>query len=116
MWTCSKAPLSGVRALQFEIARLPRNFALANHKNQVKSYPAHTRFGELAVYQDRCETGPELARVALPDPATSEAQQSIQAAIAPMPGEHDLCLIFTAPTSGPLYVIGEARVTVNSSR
>ena len=111
-----KAPLSGVRALQFEIARLPRNFALANHKNQVKSYPAHTRFGELAVYQDRCETGPELARVALPDPATSEAQQSIQAAIAPMPGEHDLCLIFTAPTSGPLYVIGEARVTVNSSR
>ena len=78
---------------------------MANHKNQVKSYPARTRFGELVVYQDRCETGPEIARVVLPDPATSAARQSVEPAIAPTPGEHDLCLIFTAPTNGPLYAI-----------
>jgi hexosaminidase len=100
-----KAPLSGVAALRFDIARLARNFSLANHKNQVKSYPARTRFGELVVYQDRCETGPEIARVVLPDPATSAARQSVEPAIAPTPGEHDLCLIFTAPTNGPLYAI-----------
>ena len=105
-----KARLDGVAALKFDIARLPRNFALANRKNQTKSYPAQTRFGELVVYQDRCETGSELARAVLPDPATSDARQSVQTAIAPTPGEHDLCLIFTAPTNGPLYVIDEMKL------
>ena len=102
--------LSGATTLRFAIARLARNFALANRKNQVKSHPAQTRFGELVVYQDRCETGPEIARVALPDPAASDARQSVQTAIAPTPAEHDLCLIFTAPTSGPLYVVDEMKL------
>jgi hexosaminidase len=102
--------LSGVTTLRFDIARLARNFALANRKNQVKSYPAQTRFGELAVYQDRCESGPEMARIVLPDPAMSEARQSVETAIPSTLGEHDLCLIFTAPTNGPLYAIGEVKL------
>jgi hexosaminidase len=101
----ARAPLSGVTDLKFNIARLARNFGLANHKNQLKAYPARTRFGELVVEQDRCESGPELARVALADPGRSEARQALEAAIAPMSGEHDLCLLFTAPVSGPLYAI-----------
>jgi hexosaminidase len=106
-----KARLDGVAALKFDIARLARNFALANHKNQAKSHPAQTGFGELMVYQDRCGTGPELARAVLPDPATSDALQSIQTAIAPTPGEHDLCVIFTAAhANGPLYVIDGMRL------
>ena len=104
------APLGRVAALRFDIARLARNFALANRKNQLKSHPARTRFGELVVYQDRCESGPEIARVALPDPAVSEARQSVQPAIAPATGEHDLCLMFTAPVSGPLYAIDAVRL------
>jgi hexosaminidase len=105
-----KALLSGVTTLRFDIARLARNFALANRKDQVKSYPAQTRFGELAVYQDRCESGPEMARIVLPDPAMSEARQSVETAIPSTLGEHDLCLIFTAPTNGPLYAIGEVKL------
>ena len=105
-----KAPLSGVAALGFNIARLARNFGLANRKNQLKSYPAQTRFGELVVYQDRCEGGSELARVALPDPAASEARQRVEPAIAPVVGEHDLCLMFTASVSGPLYAIDAVRL------
>jgi hexosaminidase len=66
--------LSGVTTLRFDIARLARNFALANRKNQVKSYPAQTRFGELAVYQDRCENGLEMARLVLPDPLVQPLQ------------------------------------------
>ena len=104
------ALLSGVTTLRFAIARLARNFALANHKDQVKSYAARTRFGELVVYQDRCETGPEMARVMLPDPATSEARRSVEIAILATPGEHDLCLVFTAPTNGPLYAIDEMKL------
>jgi hexosaminidase len=104
------ALLSGVTTLRFAIARLARNFALANHKNQVKSYAARTRFGELAVYQDRCETGLVIARAILPDPATSEARRSVETAIPATPGDHDLCLIFTAPTNGPLYAIDEVKL------
>ena len=105
-----KALLNGVTILRFDIARLARNFGLANHKNQVKSHPAQTRFGELVVYQDRCETGPEMTRIDLPDPAASEALLSVATTIAPTPGEHDLCLLFTAPASGPLYVIDEMKL------
>ncbi len=105
-----RALLSGVTALELNIARLARNFGLANHKNQLKSYPARTRFGELVVYQDRCESGPELARVALSDPGRSEARQAVAADIAPMTGEHDLCLVFTAPASGPLYALDAVRL------
>jgi hexosaminidase len=105
-----RALLSGATALELNIARLARNFGLANHKNQLKSYPARTRFGELVVYQDRCEGGAEMARVALPDPARSEARQAVEAVIAPTNGEHDLCFVFTAPPSGPLYAIDTVRL------
>jgi hexosaminidase len=76
----------------------------------VKSYAARTRFGELVVYQDRCETGLMLARSILPDPATSEARQSVEIAIPSTLGEHDLCVIFTAPVNGPLYAIDEMKL------
>lgn len=100
-----KALLTDVTALRFDIARLPRNFGLANRKNQVKSHPARTYFGELVVYRERCERGAEIARAALPDPAKSDSRQRLGIAIAPSRGEHDLCFVFTAPISGPLYAI-----------
>lgn len=105
-----KALLTDVTALRFGIARLPRNFGLANRKNQLKSYPARTPFGELVVYQGQCETGVEMARVALPDPAKSDNRQSFDVPIERHRGEHDLCFIFTAPISGPLYAIGDVQL------
>jgi hexosaminidase len=115
-----KALMTGARAFSFDIARLPRNYGLANNytteeaRDQVKSYPARTAFGELVIYQDRCETGPELARAALPDPAASDNRQSFQIpiaqSIAPLEGEHNMCFIFTASTEGPWYVIGSVKL------
>jgi hexosaminidase len=111
-----KAPLNGVRALRFDFARLPRNYGLANNythdeaKDVVKAYAARTPFGELVTYEDRCETGTEIARAPLPDPAASDNRQSLDLSIAPVPGEHDLCFIFTAPTNGPWYVIDSVRL------
>jgi hexosaminidase len=103
----TKALLTDVTSLKFDIARLPRNFGLANRKNQMKAYPARTPFGELVVYRDRCESGPEIARAALADPAASDSRQSLDLAISSNRGEHDLCFIFTAPTNGPLYAIDD---------
>jgi len=99
------ATLDGVAALQIDIARLARNFGLANHKNELVFHPARTRFGELVVYQDRCEGGTELVRAVLPDPASSDARQTVAAPMARARGEHDLCVIFTGGTDGPLYAI-----------
>jgi hexosaminidase len=109
-----EALLTGVRTLRVNIARLPRNFGLANRKNQVKSYPARTPFGELVIYQDRCEASAEIARVALAEPLKSASRQSLEIPISPRAasgrGEHDLCFIFTGPASGPLYAIHEVRL------
>jgi hexosaminidase len=105
-----KALLKDVTTLGFDIARLPRNFGLANRKNQLKSHPPQTPFGELVVYRDRCEAGPELGRVALADPAKSDNRQTLSVAIAADEGEHDLCFIFTGAANGPLYAIDEVKL------
>ena len=52
------------------------------------------------VYQDRCEAGPELARVALADPARSDNRQRLNLPIPADGGEHDLCFIFTGARAG----------------
>jgi hexosaminidase len=106
----ANAALANVTTLQVDIARLPRNFGLANHKDQVKSFAGRTPFGELAVFRDRCESGTELARAPLPDPAGSDNRQSLEIQIAPGSGEHDLCFTFTAPVTGPLYAIGAVKL------
>ena len=105
-----KALLSDVTALQVDIARLPRNFGLANRKNQMKSHPAQTPFGELVVQQGRCDSAAEIARVVLPDPAKSDSRQSFEIPIAARSGQHDLCFTFTAPISGPLYAISDVKL------
>jgi hexosaminidase len=106
-----QALLTDVSVIRFNIARLARNFSLVNHKNKVKAYPARTPFGELVIYQGRCEAGQELARVELQDPAKSSARQHLDLPIAPLRGEHDLCFIFTAPITGPLYAIGDVTLS-----
>jgi len=103
-----KALLTDVTTLRVGSARLLRNFGLANRKNQVKSYPTRTQFGELVVYRDRCESGAEVGRVALPDPAKSDNRQNLETAIEASSGEHDLCFMFTG--SGPLYAIDSVRL------
>jgi hypothetical protein len=87
---------------------------LANRKNQVKSHPARTLFGELVIYQDRCETSAEIARAALADPVKSDSRQSLDIPISTRAasgrGEHDLCFIFTGPATGPLYAIDDVKL------
>lgn len=105
--------LDDVTSLEIDIARLARNYGLAHEKDKVKSYPARTQFGELVVYADRCETGAELARVPLPEPARSDNRQQLSIPLASPSGERDLCFIFTAPTDGPLYAIDSVKLVTN---
>ena len=108
-----KALLDDVTALEVDVARLARNYGLAHEKSKVKSYPARTEFGELVVYSERCETGAELARVPLPEPAKSDNRQQFRIPFAGSAGERDLCFIFTASTDGPLYAIDRVELVTN---
>ena len=104
------APLDGVKGLGLNIARLARNYGLAHEAKFVKVYPARTPFGEMVVYRDRCETGDEVARVPLADPATSANRNFLRVPMPATTGEHDLCVLFTAPTNGPFYAIDDMKL------
>lgn len=110
--SCQRFPatrMDGVVALQVDAVRLERNFALAHDAKLVVSRPHATPFGELVVHVDRCD-GAVLASMPLPDPAHSQRDFRLVAKLPAQHGEHALCLIYTAPTDGPLYALG--RVTL----
>lgn len=99
-----QARLAGIASITVDIARLARNYGLANEADKVKQYPAKTPFGELVVIEDGCH-GTEIARLALTDPATTPNRQTLSAPVPAGQGVHDLCFLFTAPISGPFYAI-----------
>jgi hexosaminidase len=100
-------PMDGRAAIHVDAVRLPRNYALAHEQKLVQSHPHSTPFGELVVHADTCD-GAVLASLPLPDPAHSAANFALDAALPAQRGEHELCLMFTAPIEGPLYAIGTA--------
>lgn len=98
-----------VAAIRVDAVRLPRNYALAHEARLVVSRPHATPFGELVVHADQCD-GPVLASLPLPDPARSARNFTLEAALPAQQGERVLCLVYTAPTDGPLYAL--ARVAL----
>ncbi|WP_233840633.1 family 20 glycosylhydrolase [Dyella sp. 2HG41-7] len=115
--TCQQypsAPLDNVKALHIDAVRLERNFALAHDINLVVSRPHSTPYGELVAHLDRCD-GPVVATAPLPDPAHSGRQFSLDATMSSQHGEHLLCLVFTAPTDGPLYGLGRVSLIRKAS-
>ncbi|GGA27914.1 beta-N-acetylhexosaminidase [Dyella nitratireducens] len=103
--TCQQyptAPLDGIASIHVEAARLERNYALAHDIKLVVSRPHSTPYGEFVVHLDRCD-GSVIATAPLPNPSTSPRRFALDATVPVQHGEHTLCLIFTAPTDGPLY-------------
>lgn len=102
-------PMDGVTAIHVEAVRLERNYALAHEQKLVVAHPHSTPFGELVVHQDQCD-GTVLASLPLPDPVHSARRFALHAALPALRGEHALCLVYTAPSDGPLYAL--ARVSL----
>jgi hexosaminidase len=103
--TCQQypaAPLDGIASIHVEVARLERNYALAHDIKLVVSRPHSTPYGEFVAHLDRCD-GPVLATAPLPDPSASARHFAVDATLPAQHGAHTLCLVFTAPTDGPLY-------------
>ncbi len=108
-WTYPKTRLDDIGAIAIEAVRLPRNYGLAHEIDKVVSHPKTTPFGELAVRAGGCD-GPAAATFPLPDPnAGGDVHLSFRSDLA-LTGEQPLCLLFTAPTDGPLYAIDQVRL------
>ena len=97
--------LDGLASIHIEAVRLERNYALAHEQKLVVSRPSRTPFGELVVHLDDCD-GAELARMALPDPAQSARNFTLDAKLPAQQGVHALCLAYAAPIDGPMYALG----------
>lgn len=108
-WIFPQARLDGVRGIRVDAARLPRNEALAEDEVDVKSYPARTAAGELQVRVDTC-TGPLIADIELPARDALGERFELAGGLERASGNHDLCLIFTAPIHGPMYAIGRVQL------
>jgi len=105
-----QARLDRVRSIEVDMARLARNYGLAHDQSQVKSHDQQTRFGELVLSLDSCETGQVLARISLGDPATTANRQTLSAVVPATSGVHTVCLLFASPIAGPFYAIDEVRL------
>jgi hexosaminidase len=99
------APMDGIASIHVDAVRLERNYALAHDIKLVISRPHRTPYGELVVHRDRCD-GTVLASMPLPDPSHSARDFALDAKLPPQHGNHLFCLIYTAPTDGPLYALG----------
>lgn len=109
-----KAALAGIAELVVNIAKLPRHYGLAHEAHKVKTYPKQTAFGEMVVYLDQCDSGRELARIPLANPASSVREQALVAPLPATEGTHNLCVVFTAPLSGPFYAIDSMQLQAKS--
>ena len=107
------APLDLAGGFEVKVVRLPRHYGLAGDTDKVRWHYNATRFGELVVRTGSCD-GPVAATFALPDPATADNRLKFQASLSPGAGDADLCLLFTAPLSGPFYAVEALTLTPRS--
>jgi len=126
--TCTAYPgvrLDQVGGLAVEVARLPRNYGLANEAGALRRHFNVTAHGELVVTagcpvrpsQAQPQVPPEQARppvvatFVLPDPAATPNRFTLSAPMPDMQGERDLCFQFTSPLSEPFYTVGSVQLT-----
>jgi hexosaminidase len=105
----SAIPLDGVRSIEVDWARLPRNVALAHDAHLIVQRKAATPHGEMELRVDRC-SGPDVAVVPLPDPASSPNAFTLQASLPPMHGMHALCILTTTSPHDPYYGVGRLQL------
>ncbi|MBW8709422.1 MAG: family 20 glycosylhydrolase [Alphaproteobacteria bacterium] len=97
-WIWEKADLSGVTAISAAVGQIT-----ASRKPGAMPAPS-TPDGELEVHLDTCE-GARIAVLPLASAVKNDAITTLQAALAPHAGVHDVCLIFTRARPDPIWAI-----------
>jgi hexosaminidase len=102
-------PLDGAKSIAVDLARLPRNVALAQDAHLIVRRKAATPYGEMELRIDRC-SGPALTVVPLPDSATSPSTFALQAKLPATRGMHAVCILTTTSPHDPYYGVGRLQL------
>ena len=120
------APLDIARGFTVKVARLPRNYGLANEAGALRRHFNVTPHGELVITAGcpvrpsptQPQVPPEQARppvvatFVLADPATTPNRFTLSGTIpAGIGGERELCFQFTSPLSEPYYTVETVQLT-----
>jgi hexosaminidase len=97
-WIWEKADLTGMTAITAAVGQVT-----ASRKPFSMPAPS-TPDGELEVHLDTCE-GERIAVLPLAPAVKTDAVTTLQAALAPRPGVHDVCLVFTRAKPDPVWAI-----------
>ncbi|MHA6720735.1 beta-N-acetylhexosaminidase [Sphingomonas sp. RS6] len=117
--TCSiypQAPMDLATGFTVDVARLPRNWALAHDYGAVQRTYSVTPYGELVVTarcqsKDKATPPVAIAAFPLPDPATAPQQFRFTGTLPKLAGDEDLCFQFTSPISDPFYAVDRVVLT-----
>ncbi len=97
-WIWEKAELTGVTSITAAVGQVT-----ASRKPGVMLPPA-TPDGELEVHLDSCD-GTRIAVLPLAPAVKNDAVTTLKGALAPHPGVHDVCLVFTRAKPDPVWAI-----------
>ena len=103
-WIYEKVDLSGISHIQVEAGMLPYNHPASSIAQKVILRQQATPNGELEVHLDGCE-GIKLAVLPMPKPTPNIALATVEGALAPQTGVHDLCLFFTRANPDPYWAL-----------
>jgi len=110
-WQWKNAPLDGIHGIRFTVGNMPWNYALLDKDmDAVIARPDSAPAGHIDVHLDSCK-GRRLAHVPLAEAADSRLQTMLDAPLADVQGQHDLCIVITGdPREGRLWAIDSVRL------
>ena len=111
--TCTQypaAPLDVAGGFTVDVARLARNYGLAHEATALRAHYNVTPYGELVIRAGGCD-GIVVGTFPLPDPATTPQRMRFSGTLPRADGDRDLCMLFTAPLTGPFYTVERMQLT-----
>jgi hexosaminidase len=104
-WIWKQANLGHVHMLVAAVGQVPFNFQIGADRERIHFAQPTTPTGELLVHMDTCD-GPIYARLPLAPASHVQGVTVLPGqTVAPMHGEHDLCLQFAQRGPDPLWVL-----------
>ena len=103
-WIYEKADLGGISHIQVAAGMLPYNHPVSSAAQKIILRQQATPNGEFEVHLDSCE-GAKLAVLPMPKVAPDTALATVQGALVPQTGTHDLCLVFTRASPEPYWAL-----------
>ncbi|HEX6741535.1 MAG TPA: family 20 glycosylhydrolase [Sphingomicrobium sp.] len=103
-WLFERAPLGGARRIAIAVGQVPFNFQVGKDIEGIKFRRPATPDGEFEVRAGSCD-GERIAVLPLAAARANPGVTRLTAAIAPRPGNEDLCITYTAGGVNPMWAV-----------